>query len=66
MVDDNCQTIIREPVPDNTCHLPMLSDLRDISPLYKESVQPWGSSNRSKQIPTMYHMSYDYPYAFLY
>ncbi|PWA76559.1 hypothetical protein CTI12_AA233810 [Artemisia annua] len=52
MIDDNFQTIIPEPVPNNKYHLPMLSDLRDINLLSKESIQPCGSSNRSKQIPS--------------
>ncbi|PWA66004.1 hypothetical protein CTI12_AA333780 [Artemisia annua] len=52
MIDDICQAIIPEHVPDNRYHLPILSDLRDINPLSKESIQSRGSSNQSNQIPS--------------
>ena len=66
MIDDGCQTVIHEPLPDNTCRLPMLSDLHAIGSLSNESIQPYRSSNQSKHIQTMYRVCHHCSYAFWY
>ncbi|PWA81422.1 hypothetical protein CTI12_AA187550 [Artemisia annua] len=52
MIDDNCRTIIPQHVTLNRQHLPLLSDLREVSPSYKESIRLHSSSNQSNQLPS--------------